>query len=87
MLDDTHLLHDAVHHHSCANVIHPESGFKVDRFVKRIGPYEDVCLQHHVARRLAPGDRTFPAATAVDILLRKLGDLLTRAVAAIRDGG
>ncbi|MCU0866306.1 MAG: hypothetical protein MUC36_21185 [Planctomycetes bacterium] len=66
------LLHEAIRHHSCANVIHLDSGFKVDLFVKRVGPYDDVCLHRHVERQLAPGSMTFPVATAEDILLRKL---------------
>lgn len=65
-------LHEAIRRRSCANVVHFASGLKVDLFVKRIGTYDDVCLQRHVERPLTPGGRTFPVATAEDILLRKL---------------
>ncbi len=66
------MLHDAIRTRSCTNVIHLTTAFKVDLFVKRAGTYDDVCLLRHDDRALSPGSRTFPVATAEDILLRKL---------------
>jgi hypothetical protein len=66
------LLHDAIVHRSCANVLHLASGYKVDLFVCRGGEYDRCALLRFVDRSLEPGTRGFQVATAEDILLRKL---------------
>lgn len=66
------LLHDAIAHRSCANLIHLTSGFKIDLFVSRGGEYDRGSLTRFVERSLEPGTREFRVATAEDTLLRKL---------------
>ena len=66
------LLRDAVTHATCANLIHLQSGYKVDLFVCRRDEYGRRSLARFVDRGLEAGARTFRVATPEDILLRKL---------------
>ncbi|MEO6594732.1 MAG: hypothetical protein ABIP94_08255 [Planctomycetota bacterium] len=66
------LMHDAIDHRSCANVLHLATGFKVDIFVRGDGDYDRAAMARAVDRQLEPGTRMFHLATAEDTLLRKL---------------
>lgn len=66
------LPHDAIDRGSRANVLHLDTGFKVDIFVRGEGEYDRLAMARGIGRALAPGTRTFRRATAEDTLLRKL---------------
>jgi len=68
----TELMHDAIDHQSCANVLHLATGFKVDLFVRGDGDYDRAAMGRNVDRQLEPNTRMFRLATAEDTLLRKL---------------
>lgn len=71
---DREILRDAILHRSCANLIHLETGYKVDGFVCKDTPYDRAALQRSVERRLSesPSGRTYRMATPEDTVLRKL---------------
>ena len=65
---------EAIRHRSCFNLLHLATGYKIDIFVCGDTAYDRSSLHRHARRRLdaEQGSRTFPVATAEDILLRKL---------------
>lgn len=66
------LLRNALTHRSCANVIHLQSMHKVDLFVVKDTPYDRQVLGRSVHKTVPGSTRTFPFATAEDIVLNKL---------------
>jgi hypothetical protein len=68
------LAFDAIRHKSCFNLLHLATGYKVDIFVRGGSEYDITSLQRNSPRRIDEDDkgRTFPVATAEDMVLRKL---------------
>ncbi len=71
---DEDMIRDAIRRQSCCNLIHLATMLKVDLFVRRDRPFEDVAFERTVRRPLdpAPGAREFDLTTAEDIVLHKL---------------
>lgn len=71
---DEAMVRDAIARESCFNVIHLETMLKVDLFVRRSRPFEDVSFERVIRRSLdvAPGAREFDLTTPEDIILHKL---------------
>lgn len=71
---DEDMIRDAIRRQSCFNVIHLATMLKVDLFVRRDRPFEDVAFERVVRRPLdpAPGAREFDVTTPEDIVLHKL---------------
>jgi hypothetical protein len=71
---DEDAIADAVRRQSCCNLIHLDTMLKVDLFVRRDRPFEDVAFERSIRRSLdvAPGAREFEITTAEDIVLHKL---------------
>lgn len=68
------MIRSAVERRSCFNVIHLSTAFKVDVFVRRDRPYDEVAMSRFQVRRLLLGDVEIdgPLASAEDIVLSKL---------------
>lgn len=71
---DEDMVRDAVARESCCNVIHLATMLKVDLFVRRSRPFEDVAFERSIRRSLdtTPGGREFDLTTPEDIILHKL---------------
>lgn len=71
---DADMIADAVRRTSCCNLIHLSTMLKVDLFVRRARPFEDVAFERATPRALdsAPGARLFDVTTAEDIIVHKL---------------
>ena len=71
---DEDIIRDAISRESCFNVIHLATMLKVDLFVRRSRPFEDVAFERTVRRSLdvAMGAREFDLTTPEDIILHKL---------------
>jgi hypothetical protein len=71
---DEDMIRDAIQRQSCFNVIHLETMLKVDLFVRRDRPFEDVAFERVVRRSLdpAPSAREFDVTTPEDIVIHKL---------------
>ncbi len=64
----------AVRRRSCFNLIHFETSFKVDVFISRGRPFDQICMDRAVAAKLG-GDTGFvivPMATVEDSIISKL---------------
>lgn len=71
---DEDMVRDAIKRESCFNVIHLATMLKVDLFVRRSRPFEDVSFER-VVRRPLDGDvnaREFDLTSPEDIVLHKL---------------
>jgi hypothetical protein len=71
---DPELLRMAVEAGSCCNFIHLDTVYKVDVFVRKRSPYDELAFSRSTRQRLAEdsGAREFDVTTAEDIVLRKL---------------
>ena len=70
---DVEAIRDAIHHRSSFNIIHLETMFKVDVFVHKQRPYDQVQFQRRVAQMIATDpERTAYVASAEDTVLTKL---------------
>jgi hypothetical protein len=71
---DEDMIRDAIRRQSCFSVIHLATMLKVDLFMRRERPFEDVAFERVVRRPLdpAPGAREFDVTTAEDIVIHKL---------------
>ncbi|MEO6775617.1 MAG: hypothetical protein ABI467_21830 [Kofleriaceae bacterium] len=71
---DEDMVRDAIDRESCFNVIHLATMLKVDLFVRRSRPFEDVAFERAVRRTLdaAADAREFDLTTPEDIILHKL---------------
>lgn len=70
---DAESIHDAIRRHSSFNVIHLETMFKVDVFVRRQRPFDQAQFERRVAQVIATEpERTAYVASAEDIVLAKL---------------
>jgi hypothetical protein len=70
---DDQMIRDAIRHHSCFNLIHLATMFKVDVFIRKERPFDRVQFQRRVEQLFAtnPEQKAF-MATAEDIILAKL---------------
>jgi len=71
---DADMVRDAITRESCFNVIHLATMLKVDLFVRRSRPFEDVSFERVIRRSLeiTPNAREFDLTTPEDIILHKL---------------
>ena len=70
---DAESIHDAIRRHSSFNVIHLETMFKVDVFVRKQRPFDQAQFDRRVAQVIASEpERTAYVASAEDIVLVKL---------------
>jgi hypothetical protein len=71
---DADVIRDAIRRQSSFNVIHLDSMLKVDLFIRRSRPFEDVAFERHIRRPLGiePGGREYDITTPEDIILHKL---------------
>ena len=71
---DEDMVRDAITRESCCNVIHLATMLKVDLFMRRSRPFEDVAFERTIRRTLdiTPGGREFDLTTPEDIVLHKL---------------
>lgn len=71
---DEDMVRDAIKRESCCNVIHLATMLKVDLFMRRSRPFEDVAFERTIRRTLdiTPGGREFDLTTPEDIILHKL---------------
>ena len=71
---DADMVRDAITRESCFNVIHLATMLKVDLFVRRSRPFEDVAFERVVRRSLevTPNAREFDLTSPEDIILHKL---------------
>ncbi len=71
---DEDMVRDAITRESCCNVIHLATMLKVDLFMRRSRPFEDVAFERTIRRTLdiTPGGREFDLTTPEDIILHKL---------------
>ena len=67
---DGDMLRDAIRRQSSANIIHLSTMLKVDLFVRRARPFEDVAFERATRRHIGP--REYDVTTAEDIVLHKL---------------
>jgi len=70
---DVASIHDAIRRHSSFNVIHLETMFKVDVFVRGPRPFDQAQFERRVAQVIATEpERTAYVASAEDVVLAKL---------------
>jgi hypothetical protein len=71
---DGDMLREAIRLESSANVIHLETMLKVDLFVRKRRPFEDVQFERVIRKPIdpEPGARDYDLTTAEDIILHKL---------------
>ncbi len=70
---DADMIRDAIQRHASFNVIHLDSGFKVDVFILGTGPYDrEEFSRHRPERILREPPRDVFCATPEDTVLRKL---------------
>ena len=70
---DAESIHDAIRRHSSFNLIHLETMFKVDVFVRKQRPFDQAQFDRRVAQVIvSEPERTAYVASAEDIVLAKL---------------
>ncbi|MFO1031274.1 MAG: hypothetical protein U1F60_09355 [Planctomycetota bacterium] len=71
---DEELIHDAIQHRACFNLIYLPQYFKVDVFAVKGTPYARMAFARHTLAKLAgtSSDRLFRFATPEDVVLHKL---------------
>lgn len=69
---DADMIHDAIKHHGCFNIIHLPTMFKVDIFVLKNKPYEMMEFSRRKPELLSNPDTLVNVATPEDIILNKL---------------
>lgn len=66
-------MRDAVQRKTCFNLIHLPTSFKVDIFVSRQRPFDQLCMSRAVSHRLGSDPHiVLPIATAEDSMISKL---------------
>lgn len=69
---DADMICDAIKRHSCFNIIHLETMFKVDIFILKNNPYENMKFTRRKPELLSDPDMFANVATPEDIILSKL---------------
>ncbi len=69
---DQDMIQDALRRQSSFNVLHNETGIKIDVFVLQSNQFSQQELQRAREEVLDPGSRLFPVASPEDVVLRKL---------------
>jgi hypothetical protein len=69
---DADMIYDSIKRHSCFNIIHFETMFKVDIFILKNNPYEIMEFTRRKPELLSAPDTFVNVATPEDIVLNKL---------------
>ncbi len=69
---DAEMIQDAIQHQSSFNVLHNETGVKVDVFVLKSSAFAQHELQRAIEDVIEPGSRPFYFASPEDVILNKL---------------